>query len=91
MEVGAEVGVGAGVGTEEKRVAKKRMTKRPTAMLATETPTEVREATQGATVVARSATKRSDAPDWCMAFAAGRAIWRKYALTSSPCLPAKLR
>ena len=38
-------------------VAKKRMAKRPTAMLATKTLTVVKEATQGATVVARSATK----------------------------------
>ena len=88
--VGAEVAVGAEVGTEEKRVAKKRMVKQPTAMLATETPTAVKETTQGATVVARSATKRCDAPDRCVAFAAERAIWQKYALTSSPSLPAKL-
>ena len=88
--VRAEMGVGAGVETEEKRVAKKRMAQRPTAMLGTETSTAVKEATRGATLVARSATKRCEAPDRCAAFAAERAIRRKYALTSSPSFPAKL-
>ena len=46
--------------------------KSPTAMLAMETSTELKEATQGVTVVARSATKRCDAPDRCVAFAAER-------------------
>ena len=61
-----------------------------TTMPATETSTAVTKAKQGATVVARSATKRCDAPDRCVAFAAERAIRRKYAPTSSPSLPAKL-
>ena len=90
VEIGAEVGVGAGVETEEKKVAKKRMAKRQTSMPATETSTAVKEATQGATVVVRSATKWCDAPDRCVAFAAERAIRRKYAPMSSPSLPAKL-
>ena len=72
--VGAEVGVGAEAETEEKKVAKKRMAKRPKSTPATETSTAVREATQGATVVVRPATKRCDAPDRCVAFAAERAI-----------------
>ena len=59
--VGAEVGVGAGVETEEKRVAKKRMAKPPTAMLKMETSTVISEPTQGVTIVVRSATKRCDA------------------------------
>ena len=63
------------------RVAKRRMVKRQTSMPATETSTAVKEATQGATVVARSATKRWDAPDRCLAFAAERVIRRKYAPT----------
>ena len=54
--VGAEVGVGAGVETGEKKVTKRRMAKRQTSMPATETSTAVKKATQGATVVARSAT-----------------------------------
>ena len=41
---GAEVSVGAGVETKEKKVAKKRMVKRPTSMPATETLTAVKEA-----------------------------------------------
>ena len=87
---GAEVGVGAGAETEEKKVATKRMTKQQTSMPAKETSTAVREATQGATVVIRPATKRCNTPDRCVAFAAERAIRRKYAPTSSPSLPAKL-
>ena len=55
--VEAEVGVGAGVETEEKKVTKRRMAKRQTPMPATETSMAVKEATQGATIVARSATK----------------------------------
>ena len=90
VEVGAEVGVGAGVETEEKKVAKRRMAKRRTSMPATETSTARKEATQGATVVVRLATKRCDAPDKFVAFAAERAHRRKYAPTSSPFLPAKL-
>ena len=74
-----------GNGGEKKR----RMTKRQTSMPATETSTAVKEATQGVTVVVRSATKRCDASDRCVAFAAERAIRRKYAPTSSPSLPAK--
>ena len=54
---------------------------RQTSMPATETSTAVKEAAQGATVVARSATKRRDAPDRFVAFAAERAIRRKYAPT----------
>ena len=88
--VGAEVGVGAGSETEEKNVAKRRIAKRRTSMPATETSTARKEATQGAAVAARPATKRCDAPDRCVAFAAERAIRRKYAPTSSPSLPAKL-
>ena len=88
--VGAEVGVRAGLKTEEKMIAKKRMAKRPTAMLETETSIAVKKAAQGATVVTRPATKRCDAPDRCVAFAVERAIRRKYAPTSSPSLPAKL-
>ena len=76
VRVGAEGGVGGGVETEERKVAKKRMAKRQKSMRATEASTAVREATQGATVVARSATKRCDAPDRCVAFAAERAIRR---------------
>ena len=49
-----------------------------------------REANQDATVVVRSATKRCDAPDKCVALAAERAIRLKYAPTSSPSMPAKL-
>ena len=60
--------------TEEKKVVKRRMAKRQTPMPATEASTAVKEATQGATVVARSATKRCDTPDRCVAFAAERAI-----------------
>ena len=86
--VGAEVGVGAGGETGEKKVAKKK--KRQTSMPATETSTAVKEATQGATVVSRLATRRCDAPDRCVAFAAERVIRRKYTPTSSPSLPAKL-
>ena len=82
--VGAEVGVGAGAETEEKKVAKTRMAKRQTSTPATETSTAVREATQGAAVMARPATKRCDAPDRCVAFAAERAIRQKHAPTSSP-------
>ena len=89
--VGAEVGVGAGGETGEKKVAKKkRIAKRQTSMPATETSTAVKEATQGATVVSRLATRRCDAPDRCVAFAAERVIRRKYTPTSSPSLPAKL-
>ena len=44
------------------------MTKRQTSTPATETSTAVEEATQGATVIARSPTKRCDAPDRCVAF-----------------------
>ena len=88
--VGAEVGVGAGSETEEKNVAKRRIAKRRTSMPATETSTARKDATQGAAVAARPATKRCDAPDRCVAFAAERAIRRKYAPTSSPSLPAKL-
>ena len=90
VRVGAEGGVGGGVETEERKVAKKRMAKRQKSMRATEASTAVKEATQGATVVARSATKRCDAPDRCVAFAAERAIRRKYAPTTSPFLPAKV-
>ena len=43
--VGAEVGVGAGAETEEKKVAKRRMTKRRISMPATETSTARKEAT----------------------------------------------
>ena len=81
--VGADMGVGAGVETKEKKVAKTKMAKRQTSMPATETSTVIKEATQGATAVARLATKRCDAPDRCVAFAAERAIRRKYASTSS--------
>ena len=88
--VGAEVGVGVGAETEEKKVAKRRMAKRRILMPAPETSTARKEATQGATVVVRPATKQCDAPDRCVAFAAVRAIRRKYAPTSSPSLPAKL-
>ena len=87
--VGAEVGVGAGAETEEKQVVKRRVAKRRTP-IATETPTARKEATQGATVVARPATKRCDVPDRCVSFAADRTIRRKYAPTSSPFLPVKL-
>ena len=87
--VGAEIGVGTGVETAKKKVAKIRMAKRQISMPATETSTAVKEATQGATVVARSATKRCDAPDRCVAFAVERDIRRKYAPTSPPSLPAK--
>ena len=68
MGVGAKVGVGADgrVEMDEKNMAKKRMTKPKTAaMLATETSTELKEATQGVTVVARPATKRCNAPNRC--------------------------
>ena len=68
----------------------KRMGKLPIAKLATETSTMVKEATQGATVVARSATKRCDAPDRCVAFAGNRVIRGKYVPTSSPSSPARL-
>ena len=88
--VGAEVGVGAGAETEEKNMAKRRMAKRRTSMPATETSMERKEATQGTAVVVRPATKRCDAPDGCVAFAAERAIRRKCAPTSSPSSPAKL-
>ena len=89
--VGAEVGVGVGTETEEKKVAKRRMANRRTPMPATETSTARKEAMQGAAVVVRPATKRCDASDRCVAFAAKRAIRRKYApTTSSPFLPAKL-
>ena len=88
--VGAEVGAEAGMETEEKNVTKRRMAKRQTSMPATETSTAVKEETQGATFVARSATKRCDAPARCVAFAAERSIRRKCAPTSSPSLPAKL-
>ena len=67
--VGAEMGVGVAVETEKKRAAKKRMAKPPTAMLETEMSMAVTEATQGETVVVRSATKRCDASDRCVAFA----------------------
>ena len=69
---------------------KKRVGKLPIAKLVTETSTMVKEATQGATVVARSATKRCDAPDRCVAFAADRVIRGKYVPTSSPSSPARL-
>ena len=59
-------------------------------MLATEKSMVVKEATQGATVVARPAKNQCDAPDRCVAFAAERAIRRKYAPMSSPSLPTKL-
>ena len=88
--VRAEVGVGAGAETEEKKVAKKRMAKRQTSTPATETSTAAREAIQGSTVVVRPATKRCEAPDRYVAFAAERAIRRNYAPTSLPSLPAKL-
>ena len=88
--VGAEVGVGAGAETEEKNMAKRRMAKRRTSMPATETSMARKEATQGAAVVVRPATKRCDAPDGCVAFAAERSIRRKCAPTSSPSSPAKL-
>ena len=88
--VGAEVGVGAGAEEEEKKVAKRRMAKRRTSMPATETSMAREEATQGAAVVVRPATDRCDAPDRCVAFAAERAIRRKYAPRSSPSLRAKL-
>ena len=84
--VGSEVGVGVGAETEEKKVAKRRMAKR-TSMPATETSTARKEATQGAAVVVRPATKQCDAPDRCVAFAGERAIRRKYTPTSSPSLP----
>ena len=84
------MGVGAGVETDEKRVAKKMLAKPPTAMLATETSTAVKEATQGVTVGARSATKRCDATDKYVAFAVERVIRLTYVPTSSPSLPAKL-
>ena len=84
------VSVGAGVETEDKRVAKKRMIKPPTEMVATKTSTALKKAMQGTFVAARSATKRCNAPDKCVAFAAERAIRLKYAPTSSPSLPAKL-
>ena len=89
--VGAEVGVGAGAETEEKKVAKRRMAKRQTSIPATETSRARKEATQGAAVVVRPATKRCDAPDRCVAFTAKSATRRKYApTTSSPFLPEKL-
>ena len=75
---------------EEKKVAKRRMAKRQTSMPATETSTARKEATQGAAVVVRPATKRCDDPDRCVAFAAEKAIRRKFKPTSSPFLPAKL-
>ena len=88
--VGAEVGVGAGTETEEKKVAKRRMANRRISMPATETSTARKEATQRATVVVMPATKRCDAPERCVAFAAERTIRRKYAPTSSQSLPTKL-
>ena len=87
--VETEGGVRTGVETEEKRVAKKRMAKPSTAMMTTETSTAMKEATQGVTVVARSATKRCDAPDSCVTFSK-KVIRLKYAPTSSLSLPAKL-
>ena len=83
-------GRGGRGGNGGEKVAKRRMAKRRMSMPATETSTARKEATQGATVVVRPATKRCDAPDRCVAFAAERAIRRKYAPTSSPSLPAKL-
>ena len=88
--VGAEVGVGAGAEAEEKKVAKRRMAKRQASMPATKTSTARKKATQGAAVEVRPATKRCDAPDRCVAFAAERAIRRNFSPTSSPFLPAKL-
>ena len=87
--VRAEVGVGVRVETEEKRAAKKKDVQSSIAMLATETSTAVKEATQGITGWAMSATKRCDAPARCVAFAAERTIGLKYAPTWSPSLPAK--
>ena len=69
--IGAEVGVGADARVEmkEKNMVRTRMAKPTTAvMLASETSTELQEVTQGATVVARSATKRRNAPDRCSIF-----------------------
>ena len=80
-------GRGGRGGNGGEKVAKRRMVKRQTSTPATETSTAVREATQGAAVVVRRATKRCDAPDRCVAFAAERAIRQKYAPTSSPFLP----
>ena len=69
--IGAGVGVGANARVEmkEKNMVRTRMAKPTTAvMLASETSTELQEAMQGATVVARSATKRCKAPDRCSIF-----------------------
>ena len=71
MGIGAEVGVGADARVEmkEKNMTRTRMAKATTAvMLASETSTELQEATQGATVGARSATKWCNAPDRCSIF-----------------------
>ena len=83
-------GRGGRGGNGGEKGGEKRMAKLQISIPATETSTAVKEATQGATVVARSGTKRCDAPDRCVAFAAERAIRRKCAPASSPSLLAKL-
>ena len=66
--------MGAGAEMKEKKVVKRRMAKRRTSMPATETSTARKEATQGAAVVVRPASKRCDTPDRCAAFAAEKVI-----------------
>ena len=63
------------------------MDKPPIAVLATESSTALEEATRSATAVARSATKRCDAPDRFVVFVEERAIQPKPA----PMWPLSLR
>ena len=91
--VGRKADVVAGIGEtmqEKWLTTKKKMDKLQAAMMATKNPTALEEATRSATVVARSATKRRDAPYRFVVSVAERTIQPKPAPTWSLSLRAKL-
>ena len=65
VEIGGKMGAVADAGEEmkDKMMAREKMAKPPTAMLATETSAALQKSTRSVIIVATSTTKRCDAPD----------------------------